>query len=153
MATPWKSRGPARDGTRNANSALYGAAWRVCRAMGAHRMITYTQDGESGASLRAAGLHLVGHRAPHAGWDRPSRKRTDAHPTHIGRTLWLIGTPFGDQPQDRPDVHGQQEARKARHCRVCSRPIDQRVTGRPRTTCSDACRARATRQRRRRSAT
>lgn len=45
------------DGTRNANSALYGAVWRICRELGAKRIITYTQDGETGGSLRAAGLH------------------------------------------------------------------------------------------------
>lgn len=31
------------DGTRNANSALYGAVWRVCRELGARRVITYTR--------------------------------------------------------------------------------------------------------------
>lgn len=43
------------DGTRNANSALYGAVWRAARAMGYRRAITYTQCGETGASLKAAG--------------------------------------------------------------------------------------------------
>src|SRR5262245_16559332 len=38
------------DGFPNANSALYGAAWRVCSAMGYRRVVTYTEDGESGAS-------------------------------------------------------------------------------------------------------
>lgn len=49
----------ATDGCPNANSALYGAAWRVCQAMGYRRLITYTQEGESGASLRGAGWSLV----------------------------------------------------------------------------------------------
>ncbi|WP_374100946.1 XF1762 family protein [Streptomyces phytophilus] len=31
------------DGTTNANSALYGAAWRAARALGYLRLITYTQ--------------------------------------------------------------------------------------------------------------
>ncbi len=43
------------DGTRNANSMLYGAVWRAARAMGYARCITYTQHDESGASLKAAG--------------------------------------------------------------------------------------------------
>lgn len=43
------------DGTRNANSMLYGAIWRCARAMGYQRAITYTQADETGASLRAAG--------------------------------------------------------------------------------------------------
>jgi len=42
-------------GVKNANSMLYGAAWRAAKAMGYERMITYTQHGESGASLRGAG--------------------------------------------------------------------------------------------------
>ena len=43
------------DGTSNVNSMLYGAARRVCRAMGYTRLITYTEAGESGVSLKAAG--------------------------------------------------------------------------------------------------
>ena len=43
------------DGTRNANSMLYGAIWRAAKAMGYTRAITYIQGEESGASLRAAG--------------------------------------------------------------------------------------------------
>ena len=45
----------ASDGTPNVCSALYGAAARVAREMGAARIITYTLDSESGSSLRAAG--------------------------------------------------------------------------------------------------
>lgn len=45
----------ASDGTQNVCSALYGAALRVAREMGAARIITYTLDSESGSSLRAAG--------------------------------------------------------------------------------------------------
>lgn len=43
------------DGTRNANSMLYGAVWRAAKAMGYTRAITYIQGDEDGASLRAAG--------------------------------------------------------------------------------------------------
>jgi hypothetical protein len=43
-------------GERNANSMLYGAAWRASKAMGYHRCVTYTQADESGISLRAAGF-------------------------------------------------------------------------------------------------
>lgn len=45
----------ASDGTRNACSFLYQAAARIARAMGFRRLITYTLESESGASLRAAG--------------------------------------------------------------------------------------------------
>ncbi|WP_371878840.1 XF1762 family protein [Amycolatopsis roodepoortensis] len=46
-------------GTRNANSKPCGVSWRVARPLGFLRLITYTQDGESGASLRAAGFRPV----------------------------------------------------------------------------------------------
>ncbi len=44
------------DGTKNACSILYAAAARAARAMGYHKIITYTLDTESGASLRARRL-------------------------------------------------------------------------------------------------
>lgn len=78
----------ATDGTPNANSALYGAAWRAVKAMGYRRLITYTQDGESGVSLRAAGWRLIAQRPPRSGWDTPGRPRIDTHPTGVARTLW-----------------------------------------------------------------
>ncbi|HEP9051874.1 TPA: hypothetical protein VDU98_001259, partial [Pseudomonas aeruginosa] len=43
------------DGAHNACSKLYGAAWKVARALGYIRLITYTLSDEGGASLRAAG--------------------------------------------------------------------------------------------------
>lgn len=48
------------DGTKNACSMLYAAAWRAARAMGYHKIITYTLDTENGASLRAAGWNFTG---------------------------------------------------------------------------------------------
>lgn len=58
------------NGVPNGNSMLYGAAWRAAKALGYVRLITYTQDGESGASLRAAGWRVVAQRKPRPGWDR-----------------------------------------------------------------------------------
>jgi len=78
----------ATDGTAHANSCLYGAAWRAVKAMGYRRLVTYTQDGESGASLRAAGFVVVAQRPPRPGWDAPSRPRVDTHPVDVVRTLW-----------------------------------------------------------------
>lgn len=43
------------DGTKNACSMLYSAAWRAAKALGYRRIITYTLKSESGASLRSAG--------------------------------------------------------------------------------------------------
>ena len=40
----------------NANSMLYGAIGRAARALGYERLVTYTLESESGASLRGAGF-------------------------------------------------------------------------------------------------
>ncbi|WP_413100249.1 XF1762 family protein [Streptomyces sp. Inha503] len=61
----------ASDGARNANSLLYGASWRAGKALGYRRLITFTQEGESGASLRGAGWQLIARRPPRAGWHTP----------------------------------------------------------------------------------
>jgi hypothetical protein len=75
------------DGTAHACSMLYAAAWRAAKALGYTRLITYTQSGETGASLRGAGWRLIAERPPHAGWDRPSRPRDDRGQP-VARTLW-----------------------------------------------------------------
>ena len=43
------------EGHRNANSMLYGACARAASALGWRRLVTYTLETESGASLRAVG--------------------------------------------------------------------------------------------------
>jgi hypothetical protein len=78
----------ATDGTANANSMLYGAAWRAAKALGYRRLVTYTQSGETGASLKAAGWRVVAELPPKPGWDRPSRPREDRGVDGIPRTLW-----------------------------------------------------------------
>jgi hypothetical protein len=78
----------ATDGTKNANSMLYGAAWRAASALGYRRLITYTQAGESGSSLRAAGWKVLAERPARAGWTAPSRPRDDRGVDGIPRTLW-----------------------------------------------------------------
>lgn len=83
----------ATDGTRNANSLLYGAAWRAAKALGYTRLITYTQHGESGASLRAAGWTVIAQRPPRRGWDCQSRPRTSKGIDYIARTLWEAPLP------------------------------------------------------------
>ncbi|CAL9417102.1 XF1762 family protein [Streptomyces sp. enrichment culture] len=67
---------------------LYSAAWRAAKALGYRRLITYTQDGESGASLRGAGWRVVASRPPRTGWHTPSRPRTDRGTDRIARYLW-----------------------------------------------------------------
>ena len=70
----------ATDGSRNACSMLYRAAWRAARAMGYRRLVTYTLPEEGGSSLRAAGFRLIG-EAGGGSWSRDSRPRVDLHPT------------------------------------------------------------------------
>lgn len=77
------------DGYPNANSMLYGAIARAAFAKGYRRVVTYTEEGESGASLRAAGYRVVAQRPPRKGWDTPSRPRGPGR-DELPRTLWDI---------------------------------------------------------------
>lgn len=78
------------DGTANAASMLYGAAWRAAKAMGYRRIVTYTLADEPGTSLRAAGWRAL-YQTPGKSWSVPSRPRVDRHP--LGqKTIWeMIG--------------------------------------------------------------
>jgi hypothetical protein len=62
------------DAPRNACSFLYGRCWRIWQQMGGRRMVTYTLQTESGASLMGAGWKVVGEVAP-GGWNRQGRER------------------------------------------------------------------------------
>ena len=64
------------DGTKNACSILYGAAWRAAKALGYKRLITYTLQSEGGASLRATGWKLIG-EAGGGNWNCKTRPRID----------------------------------------------------------------------------
>ena len=58
-------------------SAFYGACWRAARALGWRRLVTYTLQSESGASLRGAGWRVIAERDARAadGWqNRPGRE-------------------------------------------------------------------------------
>jgi hypothetical protein len=68
------------DGSKNACSMLYAAAWRAARAMGYRRLGTYILDTEPGTTLVAAGWKLIG-QAGGGSWNKPSRPRVDMHPT------------------------------------------------------------------------
>lgn len=74
------------DGTKNAASMLYGAAWRAAKALGYKRLITYTLAEEPGTSLKAAGWKEL-YTTKGGSWSVPSRPRVDTHP--LGqKTLW-----------------------------------------------------------------
>jgi hypothetical protein len=122
------------NGYRNANSMLYGAAWRATKALGYRRLITYTVASESGASLRAAGWRVVGQRAARPGWNHPQRPRVDKTAYDTVRTVWQVG--------ERSDA-----ARRVSHtcrCVVCGDGFDGRAGA---CYCGSACRQRAYRQR------
>lgn len=68
----------ATDGTRNACSMLYAAAWRVARNLGYRRVITYTHKTESGASLKGAGYKIIGEVTRQNAWH--SRPHVDTSP-------------------------------------------------------------------------
>ncbi len=71
----------ATDGTEHACSKLYGACWKLARALGYRRLITYTLKTESGSSLRAVGWRCIEAPTPEGQWwSRPSRPRVDKHP-------------------------------------------------------------------------
>lgn len=72
----------ATDGTRNACSILYSAAWRASRSLGYRRLVTYILDTEPGTSLKAAGWKCVG-EAGGGKWSRKGRPRVDSHPTQL----------------------------------------------------------------------
>lgn len=76
------------DGTRHANSAIYGRLMRAARALGYTRMVTYTQHDESGASLRAVGWIPVARLRAREGWDTDSRRREDIGSAGVERTRW-----------------------------------------------------------------
>ena len=71
------------DGTRNACSILYGACSRCAKEMGYKRVITYTLESESGASLRASGFvqKCIGGGTS---WSVPSRPREETQLTLFG---------------------------------------------------------------------
>ena len=76
------------DGTRNAWSMLYSAAWKAAKALGYMRLITYTLPEEGGASLRGAGWTLVGLRGG-GNWNVKSRPRIDTAEILSGQKhLW-----------------------------------------------------------------
>ncbi len=78
----------ATDGTKNACSILYAAAWRAARAMGYRKLVTYILASESGGSLVATGWKCVG-QVTGRSWSVPSRPRVDKHPT-VDKTRWEV---------------------------------------------------------------
>lgn len=84
------------DGSRNANSMLYGACWRAAKAMGYRRAITYLQGDETGISLRAAGWRKVKDLPARGSWaESTADEKLKAMRDPVGnggtpRQLWEI---------------------------------------------------------------
>jgi len=74
------------DGTKNAASKLYAAAWRAARALGYRWLITYTLATEKGTSLAAASWKVV-YKTKGGSWTTRCRPRVDKHPKGQ-KTLW-----------------------------------------------------------------
>lgn len=70
------------DGTRNACSFLYAAAWRAAKNMGYKKLITYILDTETGTSLRGAGWKCVG-QAGGKRWTGVRRPEVDLYPAQM----------------------------------------------------------------------
>lgn len=68
------------NGFPNAASFLLGASWRVAKAMGVERLISYTRNDELGTCYVAAGWRPVGATAAR-GWDSGNKAQR-----------WLPGT-------------------------------------------------------------
>ena len=78
----------ATDGTKNACSCLYAAAWRFVSAMGYRKLISYTLPEEGGASLRALGWKRVDNVGGNP-WAHRSKRGYDIHP--VGKkTRWEV---------------------------------------------------------------
>jgi len=77
------------EGNRNANSMLYGAACRACKAMGYKSVVTYTLKTESGSSLKASGFVQDGEvKLNKTGWNMPNRKRKVQEVSLIPKIRW-----------------------------------------------------------------
>jgi ParB family chromosome partitioning protein len=67
------------DGTKNACSMLYAAAWRAARAIGYRKLITYILETESGISLKAVGWKCAG-EAGGLRWTGERKPEIDLYP-------------------------------------------------------------------------
>jgi hypothetical protein len=75
--------------TANANSFLYGRVKRIAQLMGYQKVITYTLEEESGASLRAVGAKDIGEVRPQE-WSVPSRPRKSQEVYGKAKVKWEL---------------------------------------------------------------
>ena len=103
------------DGTKNACSFLYAAAWRAARAMGYHKLITYILDNEPGTSLRAAGWKCVG-QAGGLRWTGKRRPEVDLCPAQM-KLRWEIGEEAALKEREAEHDRYRDCGAVARQCR------------------------------------
>lgn len=70
------------DGTKNACSFLYSAAWRCAKNMEYKKLITYILKSEPGTSLKASGWKCVG-EAGGERWTGKRRPKVDLYPAQM----------------------------------------------------------------------
>lgn len=106
------------EGGANLCSALYTACWKEAQRRGMHWLFTYILHTESGASLKAAGWHLVA-EVKGGTSDRPSRRRVDKSPT-CDKQRWEPPPAKGKPPAASEEVVSLEAffASKAREARA-----------------------------------
>jgi hypothetical protein len=87
------------DAPKNTCSFLYAAARRTWQTMGGTKLITYTLQTESGASLRAAGWIQAATTKP-AQWGRKGRPRKDQDVCNQAKFRW-------ESMPDEPSTEGR----------------------------------------------
>jgi hypothetical protein len=98
------------DGSQNACSMLYSAAWRTSKGLGYRRIITAILKREPGTSLKASGWRYS-HDTEGRSWNVPSRPRVDKH--ELGpREIWICGKDF-----DKSEI-------EAPHFKAENKPVD-----------------------------
>jgi hypothetical protein len=78
------------DAPKGTVSFLYSACRRVAFALGYRKLITYTLQYESGASLRGAGWNLEAQLKPSRPWNVPSRPRKAGTVDGLPKCRWSI---------------------------------------------------------------
>lgn len=73
------------ENNKNANSMIYGALIRASKALGYTKIITYTLEHESGASLKAVGFVQDGITHGGRDWNTASKKLKNIRPPSDGR--------------------------------------------------------------------
>ncbi len=76
-------------GERNVNSWLYARVARIARLLGYSRILTYTLEQESGASLKAVGAKITGRVQPQE-WSVPSRPRRSQDAYKEAKVRWEL---------------------------------------------------------------